>query len=157
MTKQEAIAKIAELAAVWYGNSKQHAVFAAYNRYNGYTKLAEKYEEEAKEEHEEADEAMNRLVELGCKPADLAKAIATQEFEYSDEPKEQLELDFKAGTTEEAIAELSCLADAFSDDYVTKSLIQKWTADEKGHIDWLRQHRQLIEKIGYENYIQYIL
>lgn len=157
MTKEEAIKKIAELAAVWYGNSKQHAVFAAYNRYNGYNKLAEKFEEEAKEELEEANEAMNRLVELGCKPADLAKAIATQEFEFAEEPKDQLELDLKYGTTVEAITELSCLAEAFNDDYITKALVLKWAEAEKGHIDWNRQHRQIIEKLGYDNYLLTLL
>lgn len=153
MTKQEAISKLAELASAWYGNSKQHAVFAAYNRFNGYNKLAEKFQEEADEEFAEANAAMNRLVELGCQPANLAEAIKTMEFEYTAEPKEQLELDFKNGTTEAAIKELSLLNQAFADDYITQELIQKWIKDEKEHIDWNRQHRHLIEKLGYDNYL----
>uniref|UniRef100_A0AB33J2K2 Bacterioferritin n=1 Tax=Prevotella sp. GTC17254 TaxID=3236794 RepID=A0AB33J2K2_9BACT len=153
MTKNEAIAKLAELAAVWYGNSKQHAVFAAYNKFNGYNKLAEKFAEEASEEFAEANEAINRLIELGCQPTDLATAIKTVEFDLSADPKEQLELDLKYGTDDSAIQELSLLSQAFADDYITQELIQKWIKGEKEHIDWNRQHRQLIEKVGYDNYL----
>lgn len=153
MDKKEAIKKFAELAAVWYGTSKQHAAFAAYDRYNGYTKLADKFQEEADEEHAEANEVVARLIELGCKPADLAQAVKTVEFEFSDDPREQLELDVKYGTTDEAIAELSQLNQAFADDYITQALIQKWIVDEKAHIDWNRQHRLMIDKLGYENYL----
>lgn len=153
MTKEEALKQFAALAAGWYGNSKQHAAFAAYNRYNGYTKLAEKFQEESDEEWKEAMEVTQRLVELGCKPADLFEAQKTIEFELSDDPKEQLELDLKYGTDESGIKELSELAQAFADDYITQQLIQKWIVDEKEHIDWNRQHRQLIEKVGYDNYL----
>ena len=92
-------------------------------------------------------------LELGCQPANLAEAIKTMEFEYTAEPKEQLELDFKNGTTEAAIKELSLLNQAFADDYITQELIQKWIKDEKEHINWNRQHRHLIEKLGYDNYL----
>ena len=32
MTKEEALKKIAELGAGWFGNSKQHFAFSAYDR-----------------------------------------------------------------------------------------------------------------------------
>ncbi len=145
------------MAAAWYGNSKQHAAFAAYNRYNGYTKLAEKFQEESDEEWKEAMEVTQRLVELGCKPADLFEVQKTQEYALSDDPKEQLELDLKYGTDENTIKAMSEMATAFADDYVTQQLIQKWIVGEKAHIDWNRQHRQYIEKLGYENYLIWIM
>lgn len=89
----------------------------------------------------------------GTTPADLAEAVKTVEFEFSDDPREQLELDVKYGTTDEAIAELSQLNQAFADDYITQTLIQKWIVDEKAHIDWNRQHRLMIDKLGYDNYL----
>jgi bacterioferritin (cytochrome b1) len=60
MTKQEGMKELCTLAAAWYGNSKQHAVFSAYLKYNGYNTLAEKFHEESEEEWKEANEAMNR-------------------------------------------------------------------------------------------------
>ena len=71
MTKEEALKQFANLGAVWFGNSKQHFAFSAYCRLQGWNKLADKWKEEAEEEWDEAEEVLQRLVELGCKPADL--------------------------------------------------------------------------------------
>ena len=65
MTKEEALKGLAYLGAVWFGNSKQHFAFSAYDRLNGWNKLADKWKEEAEEEWDEAEEVLNRLVELG--------------------------------------------------------------------------------------------
>lgn len=35
MTKEEALKQFAQLGAVWFGNSKQHFAFSAYDRLNG--------------------------------------------------------------------------------------------------------------------------
>lgn len=153
MTKEEGMKELCTLAAAWYGNSKQHAVFAAYCKWNGYNTLAEKFQEESEGEWKEANDAMNRLVELGCKPADLAEGIKTIEFPFFDEPKDMLMADLEGGTDESAIKMMSEMLGAFADDYITQKLIQDWIVDEKEHIDWNRQHRQLIEKVGYDNYL----
>ena len=87
MTKEEALKGLAYLGAVWFGNSKQHFAFSAYDRLNGWNKLADKWKEEAEEEWDEAEEVLNRLVELGCKPADLQEAMKTIEFPFYDDPK----------------------------------------------------------------------
>ena len=63
MTKEEALKQFAYLGAVWFGNSKQHFAFSAYDRLNGWNKLADKWKEEAEEEWDEAEEVLNRLVE----------------------------------------------------------------------------------------------
>ena len=47
-----------------------HFAFSAYCRLQGWNKLADKWKEEAEEEWEEAEEVLQRLVELGCRPAD---------------------------------------------------------------------------------------
>jgi len=49
MTKEEALKGLAYLGAVWFGNSKQHFAFSAYDRLNGWNKLADKWKEEAEE------------------------------------------------------------------------------------------------------------
>ncbi len=149
MTKEEALKKFAYLGAVWFGNSKQHFAFSAYNRLNGWNKLADKWKDEAEEEWDEAEEVLNRLVELGCKPADLQEAMKTIEFPFCDDPKQQIEGDFQP----EAIKELSELAEAFNDDYVTKKLILKWIDGEQEHMAWEAQYLKLIDRLGYDNFL----
>ena len=50
MTKEEALKKFAMFGAAWFGNSKQHFAFSAYDRLQGWNKLADKWKEEAEEE-----------------------------------------------------------------------------------------------------------
>ena len=149
MTKEEALKQFAQLGAVWFGNSKQHFAFSAYNRLNGWNKLADKWKEEAEEEWTEAEEVLTRLVEMGCKPADLQEAMKTIEFPFYDDPKEQIESDYQP----DAVKELSELAEAFKDDYPTQQLIQKWIEDEKNHMAWEAQYLNYIKKLGYENFL----
>ena len=149
MTKEEALKGFALLGAAWSGNSKQHFAFQAYDRFNGWNKLADKWKEEAEEEWDEAEEVLNRLVELGCKPADLQEAMKTMEFPFYDDPKQQIESDYQP----KAIEEMSKLAAAFADDYITQKLIYKWIEGEKAHMDWERQYLNYIDKVGYENFL----
>ena len=39
MTKEEALKQFAQLGAIWFGNSKQHFAFSAYDHLNGWNKL----------------------------------------------------------------------------------------------------------------------
>ena len=105
--------------------------------------------EEAEEEWDEAEEVLNRFVELGCKPADLQEAMKTMEFPFYDDPKQQIESDYQP----KAIEEMSKLAAAFADDYITQKLIYKWIEGEKAHMDWERQYLNYIDKVGYENFL----
>ena len=92
---------------------------------------------------------LQRLVELGYKPADLQEAMKTIEFPFCDDPKQQIEGDFEPT----AIQQLSELAEAFNDDYPTKKLILKWIDGEKDHMAWEAQYLNYIEKLGYENFL----
>lgn len=151
MTKEEALKQFAQAGAVWFGNSKQHFAFSAYCRMQGWNKLADKWKEEAEEEWEEAEEVLNRLVEMGYKPADLQEAMKTIEFPFYDDPKQQIETDFE--DSKDAIKVMSEMAAAFSDDYPTQKLIYKWIDGEEEHIAWMCQYLNYIEKLGYENFL----
>ena len=151
MTKEEALKQFAQAGAVWFGNSKQHFAFSAYCRMQGWNKLADKWKEEAEEEWEEAEEVLNRLVEMGCKPADLQEAMKTIEFPFYDDPKQQIQTDFE--DSKDAIKVMSEMAAAFSDDYPTQKLIYKWIDGEEEHIAWMCQYLNYIEKLGYENFL----
>ena len=149
MTKEEALKGFAYMGAVWFGNSKQHFAFSAYCRMQGWNKLADKWKEEAEEEWDEAEEVLNRLVELGYKPAELQKLMKTMEFPFYDDPKKQIESDYNP----EAIKMMNEMAAAFADDYITQKLIQKWIEGEKDHMAWEAQYLNYIKKLGYENFL----
>ena len=149
MTKEEALKQFAALGAAWFGNSKQHFAFSAYDRLQGWNKLADKWKEEAEEEWDEAEEVLQRLVELGCKPQDLQELMKTQEFPFYDDPKQQIETDYAP----DGVKFMSELAEAFADDYPTQKLIYKWIDGEKEHMAWEAQYLYYIEKLGYENFL----
>ena len=149
MTKKEALKQFAMAGAVWFGNSKQHFAFSAYDRLQGWNKLADKWKEEAEEEWEETEEVLNRLVELGYKPAELQKLMKTIEFPFYDDPKQQIESDYNP----DAVKIMSEMAAAFADDYPTQKLIQKWIDGEKDHMAWEAQYLNYIDKLGYENFL----
>ncbi len=149
MTKKEALKQFAMAGAVWFGNSKQHFAFSAYCRMQGWNKLADKWKEEAEEEWDEAEEVLNRLVELGYKPAELQKLMKTVEFPFYDDPKKQIESDYNP----EAVKIMSEMVAAFADDYITQKLIQKWIEGEKDHMAWEAQYLNYIKKLGYENFL----
>lgn len=149
MTKKEALKQFAMAGAVWFGNSKQHFAFSAYCRMQGWNKLADKWKEEAEEEWDEAEEVLNRLVELGYKPAELQKLMKTVEFPFYDDPKKQIESDYNP----ETVKIMSEMAAAFADDYITQKLIQKWIEGEKDHMAWEAQYLNYIKKLGYENFL----
>ena len=112
-------------------------------------KLADKWKEEAEEEWDEAEEVLNRLVEMGYKPAELQKLMKTMEFPFYDDPKKQIESDYNP----EAIKMMNEMAVAFADDYPTQKLIQKWIDGEKDHMAWEAQYLNYIDKLGYENFL----
>lgn len=82
-------------------------------------------------------------------PPVLQEAMKTIEFPFCDDPKQQIEGDYNPN----AIEELSKLAEAFNDDYVTKKLIEKWIDGEQAHMAWEAQYLGYINKLGYENFL----
>ena len=101
---------------------------------------------ESDEEWEEAKKVNARLIELGETPV-----VAIQEYPVITDIKEMLEYDCKDAA--EALPMMSKSLAMFDDDYVTKNMIQQFIVDEQEHFNWVRQHLNLIEEIGYENYL----
>ena len=149
MTFDEKIKALNDLAIAWYSTSQADSIHEAIFRGQGYGKFADHCKEEAEEEWNEAEEVLQRLVELGCKPADLQEAMKTIEFSFYDDPKQQIESDYNP----EAVKIMSEMAAAFADDYPTQKLIQKWIDGEKDHMAWEAQYLNYIEKLGYENFL----
>jgi bacterioferritin len=143
MTKVELLRNFAKS---WFGNSQQHSIHAQLLAHRGFKKLADKIMAESEEEWNEAKEVNKRLIELGETPV-----VAIEDYPVICDIKEMLEYDCKDSA--EALPLMSkCLA-MFDDDYVTRDMIQKFIIDEQEHFNWVRQHLNLINEIGYENYL----
>lgn len=143
MTKIELLK---EFAKGWFGNSQQHSIHAQLLKQRGFNKLGDKIMAESDEEWEEAKKVNARLIELGETPV-----VAISEYPVITDIKEMLEYDCKDSA--QALPEMSKSLAMFDDDYVTKAMIQQFIIDEQEHFNWVRQHLNLIEEIGYENYL----
>lgn len=134
------------LAKGWFGNSQQHSIHAQLLKARGLNKLADKIMAESDEEWEEAKKVNARLIELGETPA-----VELQEYPVITDVKKMLEYDCKEAA--EALPMMSKALSMFDDDYVTRSMIEKFIIDEQDHFNWVKGHLCLIEQIGMENYI----
>ena len=143
MTKVELLK---DMAKGWFGNSQQHSIHAQIPKERGFGKLGDKIMAESDEEWEEAKKVNARLIELGETPV-----VAIVEYPVITDIKEMLEYDCKDSA--EALPEMSKALAMFDDDYVTKNMLQQFIVDEQEHFNWVRQHLNLIEEIGYENYL----
>ena len=112
----------------------------------GFGKLADRIMAESDEEWAEARKVNARLIELGVTPK-----VELQEYPVFTDIKEMLEYDCKDAA--EALPMMSKALSMFEDDFVTRSMIQEFIVDEQDHFIWVRQHRNLMQEIGMENYL----
>ncbi len=143
MTKVELLKSFAK---GWFGNSQQHSIHAQLLKQRGFGKLADKIMAESEEEWNEAKKVNERLIELGETPV-----VDVEIYPVITDIKEMLEYDCKDSA--EALPMMSKSLALFEDDYVSKNMIQQFIVDEQEHFNWVRQHLNLINEIGYENYL----
>lgn len=147
MTFDEKIKALNELAQAWYSSSQSNAIHEAIFRGKGLGKFADHCKEEAEEELEEAKKCTERILALGGKPE---YGFIPQEIH--DEPKELLERWYKE-FTEGGIAFMNKLASDLSDDAVTRKMVEEFVEGEEEHCAWVAKHLEIIEKLGYDNYL----
>lgn len=146
MMNEQQIAVLKAMAKGWFGNSQQHSIHAEIIRQKGFNKLADKITAEAEEEWQEAQRVNARLLELGVTPE-----VAIEPFPVFTDIREQLTYDLN-----ESIKGMQGLNEAvalFSQDYITRRMIEEFIVDEQEHTNWLAEHLGLIEEIGYQNYL----
>lgn len=148
MTLEEKIKMLNDYAISWYSTSQQDSLHEAVFRNMGFGKFADRCKAEAEDELEEAKKCTNRVVELGGKPA-----YGFVPLPVFDDPKDLLSFWDQTFTEGQAVETLNRYASQLSDDVITRKLIEEFAEDESDHIKWVKQHLNLIEKIGYENYL----
>ncbi len=116
----------------------------------GLKELADHEYEESIDEMKHADSLIERILFLEGLPnvQDIGRLM------IGENPKEMLECDLKLELKaipllREAIAHCeSC------QDYVSRELFEDILESEEDHVDWLETQRDLIGKVGLENYLQ---
>ena len=116
----------------------------------GLKELADHEYEESVDEMKHADSLIERVLFLEGLPnlQDIGRLM------IGENPKEMLECDLKLELEaipllREAIAHCeSC------QDYVSRELFEDILESEEDHVDWLETQRDLIGKVGLENYLQ---
>lgn len=113
----------------------------------GFSKLGDKYKSHASEEHDFSQKLFNRILDLGGKICYQNQVS----FEMSASPLEWLRHDLEV--SKEGLEELLPLVGAASNDLVTYDLLKAYYKDEDDDLQWTQQQLNLIDAIGYQNWL----
>lgn len=120
-----------------------------YNHW-GFEKLGKKEYEESIGEMKHADKLINRILMLGGLP----NLQALHKLLIGENTPEMLECDLKLEQGAQQTVKDGIAACEQAGDYVSREIFQEILDDTEEHIDWLETQRELIDKIGLQNYLQ---
>jgi bacterioferritin len=120
-----------------------------YNHW-GFEKLGKKEYEESIGEMKHADKLLNRILMLGGLP----NLQALHKLMIGEDTPEMLECDLKLEQGAQQTVKDGIAACEQAGDYVSREIFQDILDDTEEHIDWLETQRELIDKIGLQNYLQ---
>ena len=134
---------INELAGSAFVHKMQGQLFKS----QGFTKLGEKYIGHYTEEMEWVEKYTDRLLDLGVVP----EVKVVSEAKLIEDPKEYLQADYKL--QKEGVETLYKAMPALASDPTTYDLTKAYLLDEEEDQYWDEEQLDLIEKIGYQNWL----
>ena len=134
-----------ELSAV-----NQYFLHARMYQHWGFEKIGKKEYEESIGEMKHADQLINRILMLDGLP----NLQALHKLMIGESTPEMLECDLQLElASQKTVKEGIAVCEAVGD-YVSRTIFQHILDDTEEHIDWLETQRDLISKIGLQNYLQ---
>ena len=147
MNKQEMIKQLQYLVDALNAGAFNHEIHAHIFGSQGFNKLAEKYQEHAKEERDFAAKFINRIIDLGGK----VEQNAAESMPVCEEFKDYLAAEIKSQS--EGVAMLADCVKPENFDIASYELLKEYYLDEEEDLYWMEQQCELIERIGYQNYL----
>lgn len=124
-----------------------HGLVALNFEAQGFSKLSDKYKSHALEERDFSQKLFNHILDLGGKICYQNQVS----FEVPASPLEWLRHDLEV--SKEGLKELLPLVGAASNDLVTYDWLKDYYKDEDDDLQWTQQQLDLIDAIGYQNWL----
>ncbi len=129
------------------GSSFVHKMQGLLFKSQGFTKLGEKYLGHYNEEMEWVEKYANRMLDLGCVP----EVKVHNETKLIEDPKAYIEADLKL--QREGVETLYKMMPALAADPTTYDITKAYLLDEEEDQYWDEEQLDMIEKIGYQNWL----
>jgi bacterioferritin len=132
-----------ELAGSAFVHKMQGQLFKS----QGFTKLGQKYLDHYAEEMEWVEKYTDRMLDLGCVP----EVKVNNQTVLIEDPKAYIEADVKL--QREGVEILYKAMPSLAADPTTYDITKAYLLDEEEDLYWDEEQLDLIEKIGYQNWL----
>ena len=129
------------------GSAFVHKMQGQLFKSQGFTKLGQKYMDHYSEEMGWGEKYTDRMLDLGCIP----QVKLENETKLIEDPKAYVEADLKL--QKEGVETLYKAMPALAGDPTTYDLTKAYLLDEEEDQYWDEEQLDLIEKIGYQNWL----